>query len=76
VVSERERVEAVRELLGAWLRAEVYVISETSSDITGSWRKLIEEAERRAEAVGIPWDDTLVPDYVRASIEAEEGDEQ
>jgi hypothetical protein len=66
--------EALRELLADWLAAKVYVISESSSDLAGDYRKLIEEAKGRAEAVGVPWDDALVPPYVLDTIAAEDAE--
>jgi hypothetical protein len=64
--------EAVRELFVDWLQAEVSVIGEWSGDLVGDYRKLIEQGKQRADAVGVPWDDALIPAHVYRMIEADD----
>ena len=68
--------EGVRGLLADWLSAECSVASEYSGDITGSYRRLVQEAQGRAESLGIAWDDAIVPEHVADHLRwAEEEDE-
>lgn len=62
------RTEAARQLLADWVAAEAALAGEFSGSITDEYRRLIADAEERAGALGVPWDDNLVPEHVTDAI--------
>jgi hypothetical protein len=55
--------ETIR-LLGKWLRAEVTIIGEFSSDSIAEYKRLIEEGRAIARRLGVDWDKVVIPDHV------------
>lgn len=55
--------KVVRKLLADWFDAALYRISDTGCSL--DWPGLIEDAKARHEALGVPWDNSFVPGYVR-----------
>lgn len=55
-------------LLMDWLQVSISLMSEMADDITGGYRRLIAEAQRRASQVGVEWSDDIVPNYVQERL--------
>lgn len=53
----------VRKLLADWFQARLNEISERGG--SHDWQDLIDDAKARHAGLGIEWDDSFVPDYVR-----------
>jgi hypothetical protein len=63
---------ALTKLLADWFQGELNHISEHSGDMYNDWQAAIDDAKARHEALGVPWHNTFVPDYVREMLAMEE----
>lgn len=63
-VVDVEQQNALTALLMQWVEHKWGVVAEHSSDLCTAANRLIIEAKRRCEEVGIEWTDSLVPEHV------------
>lgn len=55
-------------LLHDWMAAEAGIIFEYAENFASELQMLVDDAKMRAEALGITWNDELVPDFITVDL--------
>jgi hypothetical protein len=74
VALEQTQRNALIALLQGWITDRARWASEHSLDFVADYRVIVESAKKRANTLGVPWSDALVPSHVRDALNDADND--